>query len=60
MSTLMKHAQPVAEVSYFDLDTVKRLISLCDEPSVKMPAGMTREERRAWAKQSQKTLEKLA
>ena len=55
----MKQAQP-AEVSYFDLDTVKRLISLCDEPSVKMPTGMTREERRAWAKQAQKTLEKLA
>ena len=32
--------------------SLNRLIALTEEPSVKMPSGLTREQRRAWAKQA--------
>ena len=31
---------------------LQRLISLTEEPSVRMPSGLTREQRREWAKQA--------
>ena len=33
---------------------LQRLISLAEEPSVRMPSGLTREQRREWAKQAAK------
>ena len=33
---------------------LQRLISLTEEQSVRMPSGLTREQRREWAKQAAK------
>lgn len=38
---------------------LQRLISLTAEPSVRMPSGLTREQRREWAKKSPMTKEEV-
>jgi len=38
----------------FNLQFVEHLITLTTEKSHRMPSGLTREQRRTWAKQNQK------